>query len=750
MRLPAEWAIITRQRGEPARRATRLARLGGLLLGGSMLAAVPAQAQDDDGLFWAERKRTITVTATRTPTEAEDVPATVTVMTDEDIADQLVTDIKDLVRFEPGVTVARSPARFGAALGATGRAGNEGFVVRGIGGNRTQILVDGIRVPDGFSFGAQASGRGDYVDLGLVKRVEILRGPASAFYGSDGLAGVVAFTLSEPADFLIGDAPVSGLLRAGYNSDDNEFAETAVLAGRAGDLSLMLAYTRRDFEELANQGTNDVTGPTRTTPNPQDGQSNAVLGRLVWQPASGHTISFTGEHTDTSLFTDVLSGVTATVPDLYGEDTGYRDRFAVDWVWEREGAIDYVQVAAYWQDAEDRQFTFEDRQPLADRTRINTFENRVYGVSAEMRSLFETGSVEHRLVFGGDVSFTRQEGLRDGTVPPFGETFPTRAFPATDFTLGGVFIGDEIAIAGGALTLFPALRFDAYSLDATDDPLLPTFTGADQSDDHVSPKLGAVVRVTEGVRLYANYATGFKAPEPSQMNQFFENLAFGYTSLPNPDLGPETSESFEGGVRFSRGGFSASATAFIANYDDFISQEVVGGSFTPMDPAVFQFINIGKVEVDGLEGKIDFESRSGITARLAIAYADGDEILPDGSESPLATIDPLSVVAGLGYRDPSGRFGGEAILTHNARKSLASTDGVCAGECFRPDAFTILDITAFFQVTDTLVFRAGLFNVTDETYAYWSDVRGLAASSPITDAYTRPGRNVAASASFRF
>src|SRR5690606_1573335 len=103
-----------------------------------------------------------------------------------------------------------------------------------------------------------------------------------------------------------------------------------------------------------------------------------------------------------------------------------------------------------------------------------------------------------------------------------GEVFPTRAFPVTDFTLGGVFIGDEIEIASGRLMLFPALRFDGYRLDAKDDPLLPTFAGADQSDSHVSPKLGAVVKLAEGLRLYANYATGFKAPEPGQMNQFFE------------------------------------------------------------------------------------------------------------------------------------------------------------------------------------------------------------------------------------
>src|SRR5688572_18791135 len=177
--LIATWrsSCIYQRRARLTGRPAASRRIAAVLLAGSALGAVPAHAQDDDGLYWAERKRTITVTATRTPTDAVDVPATVTVITAEAIADQLATDIKDLVRFEPGVTVPRSPARFGAALGTTGRAGNEGFTIRGIGGNRVLIQVDGIRTPNGFSFGAQDAGRGGYTDIGLIKSVEILRGP---------------------------------------------------------------------------------------------------------------------------------------------------------------------------------------------------------------------------------------------------------------------------------------------------------------------------------------------------------------------------------------------------------------------------------------------------------------------------------------------------------------------------------------------------------------------------------------------
>lgn len=743
--------------------------------------ATPAFAQDNDGEYWVSLKNRIVVTATRTAVKAEDIPVTVTVKSDEQIADELVTDIRDLIRFEPGVSVQRQPARFGAALGTTGRAGNDSFNIRGIGGNRVLVQVDGVRVPDGFTFGAQASGRGDYVDLGLVKSVEILRGPSSALYGSDGLAGAVSFITSDPVDFLEPGKNVGGLLRAAYSSADEEFGETAIIAGRSGDWSIMAAYTRRDYKELDNKG--DVaggiyfdgvagtsgkdanTGPLRTLPNPQDGRSNAALARIVYDPANGHKIRLTGEYLDTDLYTNGLTGVTATrnalgavtasVDRLEAWDSGERKRVSLDWSWEGEGAIDFARVALYWQDGEDNQYTEEDRTPAADRSRLNTFENRVIGASADARADFATGAITHRLVFGGDISKTRQRGLRDGTVPPFGETYPTRAFPTTDFTRAGLFAGDEISIADGRLLLYPALRFDWYDLSPDDDPLLPTFAGAKQDGSRLSPKFGAVWKITDEFRLFANYATGFKAPEPGQVNQFFSNLASGYTSIPNPDLGPERSESFEGGLRFSSDTISLDVTGFTARYKDFISQEQVDGSFTPADPAIFQFVNLDRVRVKGAEARFEGRASSGLYTTLALSYAKGDIIDPDGIRSPLESIDPLKLVAGIGYRQPQGRFGGQLIMTHSARKEASRTGGG-----YRPDGFTILDATAYLRITEGLTLRGGIFNILDKKYSWWSDARGLANTTliggrnlpidVIADAYTQPGRNASVSLSFRF
>lgn len=723
-------------------------------------AAIEAEAQQQTGR--------ITVTATRTPVLQEEAPATITVITSEEIADQLATDIRDLLRFEPGVTVRRAPARFGAAIGSTGRARNEDFAIRGIGGNRVLIQVDGIRSPQGFSFGPQDAGRGGFADVSLVKQVEILRGPASALYGSDGLAGAISFVTSDPVD-IIASKNVGGFVTSQYSSDDNEFAQTATLAGQTGNLSAMIAYTRREFNELENRGSTEGTGPTRTAPNPQDGRSDALLAKLVWDNGP-HRIRLTGEYLDSAVETDVLTGLGPAftfgprpvwnVDALNARDTNSRARASADWTYDGapEDLIEYASLSAFWQDAKDRQFAFEERTtltatPAPDRERLNTFENRVYGFAGEARSSFDLGGMTHRIAFGGDVSWTRQEGLRSGTFPGRGETFPTRAFPATDFTLGGVFIGDEISLLDGALTLFPALRFDFYDLNPTEDPLLPTFNASGQSGNRLSPKFGATVKLAPDVIVFGNYAQGFLAPTPSQVNNFFEFIAGGYTSIPNPNLRPETSESFEVGARYVGDIFSLQITGFRGDYDNFINQQVVSGGFTPQNPAIFQFVNFDGARIEGVEARAEMTLSSGFNARFAMAYANGDTIDPAGLRTPLDTIDPFNLVAGFGYRAPSGRFGGELILTHNARKEKGEVERNTNGSDLfvRPDASTILDLTAFVALTEALKLRAGLFNLTNETYALWSDVRGLRTNdAAIFDAFTRPGRNLSVSASYRF
>lgn len=697
----------------------------------------------------------VTVTATRTEQPVDEVPATVSVITEAEIEDNLVTDIKDLVRFEPGVSVPSSPARFGAALGGTGRDGNAGFNIRGLEGNRVLIQTDGVRVPDAYSFGPSLFGRGDFVDMDMLSTVEILRGPASALYGSDGVAGAVTFVTRDPVDFLNRGRDLGVRARVAYNSADDQWSEGLIVAGRTGRFSGLVSYTRRDASEQETQGTNDVTGALRDTANPQDIASNAWMARGVFALNDQNRFRLTWDHLDRDVSSDILSGVTATTLQVLGTDTTDRDRVSADWFYENGSSlIDEARITAYWQDSNTRQFTFEDRDPAVDRTRDNTFDNRVWGVSAQFDSLLSFGGIDHRFTWGGDYSLTRQEGIRSGTVPPFGETFPNRSFPNTDYALAGAFIQDEISLLGGDLTLFPAVRFDWYDLSPETDPLY-AYAAEGSSDSQVSPKLGAMWWFTDHLGLFANAAMGFKAPAPSQVNNGFSNLAFGYVSLPNPDLQPETSRTIEGGLRLrdyqdgSGGLWSAGVTAFYGEYDDFIIQDVVSGSFTPIDPAVYQFINVDAVTISGIEVRGSGRWENGLGFNIAISWQRGEQERY-GTEFDLPTMNPFKVVTGLSYADPAGRFGGQVIATHTAETDADGMGLSCGTTCFGAETTNILDATAYWNVTDQVAVRAGVFNITDETWWNWADVRGLSETSSVLDAWSQPGRNVSVSLTYRF
>lgn len=724
----------------------------------------------------------VTVFATRTQTRTDDVPSTVSVITDAEIERLLITDIKDLVRYEPGVSVVSQPARFGAALGTAGRAGNEGFTIRGLGGDRVLMVMDGVRTPDSFVFGAQSVGRGGYADLDLMKSVEILRGPASALYGSDGVAGAVSFTTKDPSDLLTGGRAFAARARVGYTSADQGWTEGLALAGRAGGLSALLAYTRRDAHETETQGTRtgaevtavgDPAVPTlvyssRTKANPQTIGSDALLGKVLWDVTPHQTLGLTYDGYRLDMDVDVLSGRTtrpvATPPTaatavlaLRAEDETRRDRVQLDWRSRDVFGLDRTHVAAYWQDAETRQFTFEHRVGV-DRTRDNHFNNRVHGLAADAVKTLDLGGLTHRLTFGGDWSETRQAGIRDGAVPPAGETFPTSPFPRTDYRLAGAFVQDEIALLDERLRITPALRWDSYALSTADDPL---YVGqrADQSGDRLSPKVGVVWWTTPAFGLFANYAEGFKAPTPSQVNNGFSNAAFGYVSASNPDLRPETSRSVEAGLRmrdidFAFGRMAFQAVAFRSEFDDFISQQVVSGSFTPADPAVYQFVNFTEVTIRGLEGRATVDWDNGWGLRASVALAEG-ETTSDGVSASLASIDPLKLVGGLRYDDLWGRFGAEAVVTWSDGKRARDADGLACfsaapvNGCYLGEAFSLVDLTAYWTVNERVTARAGVFNVFDETYSWWSDIRGLSNASTVKDAYTQPGRNVGLSLSLR-
>ena len=161
-------------------------------------------------------------------------------MIDEQEIDRfLMQDLRDLFKYEPNVSV-----------GNNRRYGLQDITIRGIGGNRVLLQVDGIRLPGQFQFGTPSIGR-DYVDLDALQRMEVIRGPASALYGSDALGGVVTFKTLDPAEVLkrFGRQDALTIFSTQYDTSDRSWVNTAAIAFRVGTFEALFGFTRRDGNE---------------------------------------------------------------------------------------------------------------------------------------------------------------------------------------------------------------------------------------------------------------------------------------------------------------------------------------------------------------------------------------------------------------------------------------------------------------------------------------------------------------------
>lgn len=279
----------------------------------------------------------VVVTGSRSEREVQDVPAAIDVLQGDDLEPAKVQDIRDLVRELPNVSVLRQPQRFSAVNSGgvgNGREGNAGFNIRGLEGNRVLLTVDGIRVPRAMNsgvFGSAAFGR-DYFDLGLVSRVEILRGAGSALYGSDGLAGMVAMSTTLPKDLLRAEQNLGGRVVLRTDSEDRSKSAGLTLAGAPSETLQWLGSVQVGrSHELDNQGENSAFNSTRTTPNPQRDEQVSVLGKLVLTPHAGARHVLALEHVDKSGKVEGYSGRSATTGVLDLDGTHEMQRARLSW-----------------------------------------------------------------------------------------------------------------------------------------------------------------------------------------------------------------------------------------------------------------------------------------------------------------------------------------------------------------------------------------------------------------------------------
>lgn len=650
----------------------------------------------------------------------------VSTLTRDQIDRSLSTDLEQLLRYEPGVNVSKD-SRFG--IGSIN--------VRGLDGDRVKLLIDGVEQADAYGPTTTylRAGRST-LDIDALEAVEIVKG-GDIRSGSGALGGVVKYRTREPASFLNASGNDSYLaLKGGYRSASDQFSKTLTLANRYGDLESLLVYTRRDGQETENYGGSNELGVTRGAADPGDLSSDNLLAKLNYQLNDNNRIGLVAERFNSDSAFDLLSESSAT-STRRSDDENERTRLGIS---HDSSDSSLFADTLHWQ--LDYQKTQTRNGTQVDSSSSTRYVDRSYdekSLQAQIELQKTLGN--HQLRYGLDYTAETLENLNRDTL--YGTS---RFSPKADGRSVGVYLQDNWSLTP-RLTLIPALRYDHYHYSTEGDAYIDAW--GDNTNRALTAQLGAEFALNERYTLFGKYGSGFRAPDMDDLYYYYENNvsfggnSYGYLIAPNPDLKPERSIFLEAGLR-SQGEYgSAELVGFYNHYRDFIEQVSLGSSAT-YTLGQYTNVNLDDVVIKGVElkGQLALDRLStaiapGWRLNAALAWAEGEN---REQNQPLDSIAPLTLVTGLGYDHPSQRWGGRLDLTWVDGKD--TSDISSGSEWLATPSHTLLDLTGYYAPTDNIKIAAGLFNLTDEKYWVWNDIRNLSNTSTNLDRYTQPGRNV--------
>lgn len=683
----------------------------------------------------------IVVVANKDRRSVRDIAANVTVLTRADISANLVTSAADLFRYTPGVDYEASGSRFG----------NEGINIRGIGGNRVAILVDGVPMSDQFDVGSFSNATRDFVNAGLVQRMEVLHGPASALYGSSAIGGVVAMRTPDPSD-LVRQSGHGGDLQATYRGADSSLHATGLVAFGDEAQGFLIGGSLRDGRELNSAAVDEAF-------DFRDYRRRSALLKIVADDPTGRTWRAAYIHQDARVLSDLNSmlgsGRYASTTALEGDDRYQMDLLNLEYEFgATEGWIDSGVLRGYYEVANIDQATLDERglaRAPVSIDRLFQFDQKIGGAELNLQKVLQGERVAHRLGFGVEYRRRRTEEYRDGrstdlndgsqTSTLLGEVFPLRDFPISDSSEWGAYVEDSMSL--GDWVVIAALRGDRYDLRPRVDPMyLEDYPFADPvslSESDLSPKLGLIYRLTQSADIYLQYTHGFRAPPYADANIGLEIPFFNYRAIPNPDLKSESSDGFDVGIRWQGLNSNVRVAVFRTAYQDFIESKVRIGTDPVSGRVLFQSQNLSQTIIRGIEagGALTF---GGPLENFSI---DGSVYLARG-ENPetgagLNSVGPGQAVIGAAWTAADGRRQWRLQTTLTERWSDLDESG---GPLFKSPGYAAFDLYFTQKLGERITARAGLLNLTDRRYWNWSDIRGMSPDDPVIPYLAQPGRSV--------
>lgn len=689
------------------------------------LVALAVAAGLASPVFAADKKAddVMVVSGSRMEQKLEDVSGPISVITAEQIEEQVVSNVADLFRYEPGVT----------ALGGAGDA--QTFIIRGMGENRVKIVRDGVRENDAYKNGGVGQ---SYFDTDMIKQVEVVKGPASAAYGSDALGGVIAITTKDAADFLKGrDSYLDAT--SGYASSSHQKMAGFTGALRTGELENLLRYTWRD---------GGVTQNYDSDKNEFDIASQALLFKSQWNLSDSQFLKLTvdyfteGQDPDAVDLTKAGSVFNQPITDKDTDNLSlvldHGIALQAPWVDRIDSKIYYARTKQTMDQYASSKYPVRPTNPYVTKNSLdhNGFEQKSLGAQLKFSKALDS----QRLAWGLEYEHTDNERTRfkAPTVAGDFEGYSELSFPSTTTEHGALWAFDELKF-GERWVLTPGARYDYYRMNPDQDP---AYTGENLkrfSEGEFSPKLGLVFKAHEAANLFAQYSHGYKTPMYDNAFSTLNHQAYGYRIEPNTNLKPESSDGIDLGVRGSAGGFSYEVATFYNKYDDFIE---LGQVSTEGRTAVYQYQNLDKATTKGAEAKADYWLNDLVNVWGNLSYIEGK----DGDGNYINSLSPLKGTLGVRLEQANWNINTALRFADDMSKVGKDAKG---NDNIKSAGWGVVDIYAQFKPVQDLQFNVGVFNLFDKEYVNYESITGQSASAS-TSNKTEPGRNLSARVKYVF
>ena len=698
------------------------------------------------------------------------------------------SDISEMVRKMPGVNLTGNSA--------TGQRGNNRQIdIRGMGPENTLILVDGKPVTSRHSvrygWRGERDTRGDsqWIPTTAIEKIEVVRGPAAARYGSGAMGGVVNIITKKVSDELTGTAEIYANLPEDSKEGDSRRVSASLSGAIIPQKLGFRLYGNLNQTDMDEADINPLVPYTNANGSTylaraagREGVENKDIGlRLTYEVSPNHALNFDVTHgrqgneyagdtqysnrDSSATTTGVQAQSNAHLNSLIGSQTNImrRDGYSrthdgvYDWG-DSQFTIQYDQTKNTRLNeglAGGPEGVISHTAPYFEDTKLKTF--RVHGESSIP---FHFG-VAQKLTIGAEYvkdelndTANMDEGTATGTDTNalYADAFVKGDRSSAESKISSLYVEDNLKLSE-ATDLVLALRYDHHN----------------KSGSNISPALNLTHHLNDNWTLKAGVARAYKAPNLYQNSSGYllgtrgQGCPIGLVPTGqwcvlqgNENLKPETSLNTELGVQYRDERINASLTYFHNNYKDKISSgtQVIdtvtlpytrGNTTTNMTYNLLQWENIPKAKVEGLEGGVTW-SHGNWRWNNNLTYM--IESVDKRTGNPLSLIPTYTWNSTLGY-DINDKWDVNATYTLYGRQKArqfaesnienSSKDGLLHNQDVK--SYGVFSVNTGYYFNDHVSGRIGINNVFDEQKL---------RDNTISQSYNEPGRSYFASLRYEF